>query len=861
MHWWLVLVPAVAQAAIETADGLGAQNDAVALVNVQLDNVSLPGVGVEPSLRDPIGGGLLRDGFVITGGWRGEAGCLRLDGWVEAAGESDRIADLVVMVRGVGLALGNAADQPLLLPARLLSRLPLVALTVAGEDRLALAIPPERLCLYSFRSVEGGVELRFPFGFSSAARPGLRMRAPFAVVLYRIDPRWRFRSALERYYRLYPAPFEPFVRQAGGWFFANTPDRLPNPQHFAYYEGGPAGWREAAERGLGTYPYREASSFTVSLPNERLPSSYAEAMLELGRLGSRRTPAPWIAQQVFRLDETSSHGGERCVLADRADGAWTGVLQEVVLDPPVHAPLMVSGWSRAEGVSGEPGPDYSIYVDCTYDDGSYLFGQCATFATGSHDWEEGIWRIEPRRPIAKLRVFCLFRGRQGRAWFDDVRVGPAATPTVNWLQNAGFEELRVSDREIWLRDRVCTNSRGEMVVSITDNFSADVPPERPLNLLRFTMNVDPGLPSTPERPSLADEVMRQYDGYFAAVPELAGCYIDSVSAWCASVYNHRRDHWSAPTVPLSYDPGSFTVAAHGRFAMAAFLGALQARYHPLGKAVFTNIHTALESFPLYLVSDVPGIESSRFADPDSLFFYRAAGYHKPVLLMNYLNLHHLDQPEVAEQFYVNAAQWGLLPSTGRSVEEAYRGHGERIHHWYPAIADLAEAGWEPVPLAEGHRVERFGAGDGVWFTVRDAGADGLRVLPEALAGCGAAPVGYDAVTLRPLATAATVAGMRVEVPANGLVIVRMGSPESTTTWLRGRLEKHLKNAARVRGRASRTPALEAAIAAARDGSLTVAALDALLAERPAGEDLFLLSERREIEAAKASLAALRAAAP
>jgi len=75
--------------------------------------------------------------------------------------------------------------------------------------------------------------------------------------------------------------------------------------------------------------------------------------------------------------------------------------------------------------------------------------------------------------------------------------------------------------------------------------------------------------------------------------------------------------------------------------------------------------------------------------------------------MNFMNLHGLDKREAAQRFHQNAAQWGELPSTGRFVQEAYRLDGDVTHAWMPAIRELAETGWEPIPLAHGALVERF----------------------------------------------------------------------------------------------------------------------------------------------------------
>ncbi len=87
---------------------------------------------------------------------------------------------------------------------------------------------------------------------------------------------------------------------------------------------------------------------------------------------------------------------------------------------------------------------------------------------------------------------------------------------------------------------------------------------------------------------------------------------------------------------------------------------------------------------------------------------------------NYLKLHGLDKREIAEAYHLNAAQWGEFPSTGRFVQRAYREYGDVTHAYLPTSKELSAAGWQPIPLASGARVERFGERGAVYFTVRGA---------------------------------------------------------------------------------------------------------------------------------------------
>lgn len=121
--------------------------------------------------------------------------------------------------------------------------------------------------------------------------------------------------------------------------------------------------------------------------------------------------------------------GLRCTNPDQR--RWTGASQSVTLDQKRPAPVVISGWSKAENVSGSMDNNYSLYVDLTYQDGTPLWGQTARFRTGTHDWERREVIIMPEKPIRSLTVHCLFRNHTGTAWFDDVSVTqPAAGEAV-----------------------------------------------------------------------------------------------------------------------------------------------------------------------------------------------------------------------------------------------------------------------------------------------------------------------------------------------------------------------------------------------------------------------------------------------
>ena len=122
-----------------------------------------------------------------------------------------------------------------------------------------------------------------------------------------------------------------------------------------------------------------------------------------------------------RLSEASTDGwGLRMASADGR--GERGAVQTVVVEQAAASALVVSGWSRAELVSGEPDGGYALYVDITYADGSNTWGFAVPFDTGSHGWQLKSGVIEARAPVRSLNVYVMFRGHAGAAAFDDVRV-------------------------------------------------------------------------------------------------------------------------------------------------------------------------------------------------------------------------------------------------------------------------------------------------------------------------------------------------------------------------------------------------------------------------------------------------------
>jgi hypothetical protein len=135
-------------------------------------------------------------------------------------------------------------------------------------------------------------------------------------------------------------------------------------------------------------------------------------------------------QNGFKIVEKEGKNGTRAVVCSRKEGdGESGASQTLQLNRTNAAPIVISGWSKAEDVSGSPDNGYSLYADIVFTDGTPLWGQTASFSCGTHDWEKAELMILPDKPIRSLTLHCLFRGHIGKVWFDDVSLRELNVPS------------------------------------------------------------------------------------------------------------------------------------------------------------------------------------------------------------------------------------------------------------------------------------------------------------------------------------------------------------------------------------------------------------------------------------------------
>ena len=95
----------------------------------------------------------------------------------------------------------------------------------------------------------------------------------------------------------------------------------------------------------------------------------------------------------------------------------SGVVYYVNFATPIKGSLTFGAESKAEKVTGNAPNNYCVYLDLTFTDKTRLFGQIASFKTGTHDWEKASKTIKLAKPVKSISYYVLFRNVEGKASF------------------------------------------------------------------------------------------------------------------------------------------------------------------------------------------------------------------------------------------------------------------------------------------------------------------------------------------------------------------------------------------------------------------------------------------------------------
>jgi hypothetical protein len=204
------------------------------------------------------------------------------------------------------------------------ARYPLACATSADAG-LALAVPMDYPVMQTAElSARRGLGLSWDLGLSANAGPAQRGCARFAWTLFSVDPKWGFRSATAKYYRMFPESFVKRATREGCWLWPVAPGGIRGAEDFGltFWEASnPKPAQSAAARALGMYvlTYIEPCGVRQWHPEVRqagqMPTE-ADAREALRRLATDRlvtkhwpggpsAPQPEIAQAILNsLPET-----------------------------------------------------------------------------------------------------------------------------------------------------------------------------------------------------------------------------------------------------------------------------------------------------------------------------------------------------------------------------------------------------------------------------------------------------------------------------------------------------------------------------------------------------------------------------
>lgn len=211
-----------------------------------------------------------------------------------------------------------------------------------------------------------------------------------------------------------------------------------------------------------------AASLLILVPALLAAAALAERLANPGFEGAAGTRADGWAffGEGYAIDRETRRSGASSIRAANATAAEVrGATATIDLDQEEPAPILVTGWSRAEDVSGFPNNDYSIYLDLIHQDGTPLWGQTAPFSAGTHDWQLKRVLVVPRKPIRRLHIHALFRHHTGTVWFDDFSAVELSGDGIFDGQPVAAPELPAGAAAGWLVRDVAAGSEPALLVA------------------------------------------------------------------------------------------------------------------------------------------------------------------------------------------------------------------------------------------------------------------------------------------------------------------------------------------------------------------------------------------------------------
>jgi hypothetical protein len=134
--------------------------------------------------------------------------------------------------------------------------------------------------------------------------------AGFRFVLYRFDPRWGFRAALQKYYDLFPQQFAKRVTREGVWMPFTDIAKMPGFEDFGFgFQEGASNVAFDDQHGIASFIYVEPMSHWLAMPRD-VPRTYDDALSVLNKdlAGARGKQAAEMAAATLTSGIENAEG-------------------------------------------------------------------------------------------------------------------------------------------------------------------------------------------------------------------------------------------------------------------------------------------------------------------------------------------------------------------------------------------------------------------------------------------------------------------------------------------------------------------------------------------------------------------------
>ncbi len=230
-----------------------------------------------------------------------------------------------------------------------------------------------------------------------------------------------------------------------------------------------------------------------------------------------------------------------------------------------------------------------------------------------------------------------------------------------------------------------------------------------------------------------------------------GIYFDSMEWNWHHDLNYNKDHFEYTDFPLTFSSAVGRPAIWHLVSEFEFMKKIADEMHSQGKLAMGNGH----GWNPFVASnlDLFGAELSWYSTGDhnvaALDFKRAISFQKPIVFLLNEGLNDKAFTEAPytgyEIYFEKMLAYGFFPSffSVDASSDPYWQDMNKIENgrsffikYIPLIKEIAAAGWEPVTSArtdaEGLRIERFGSGRIIYFTVRNNGSGDVKanIIPE-----------------------------------------------------------------------------------------------------------------------------------